>query len=133
MNAPADFPTQRMQNRLFRWKRVIERALREADLMTYEDVERDVLEGRKLLFDNDKAFAIVDIQDYTKGRVAHILAAGGTLAGLKELQEKAIPFFKLIGARRLTQAGRLGWARTLPAWGWKQPRVVMELALDDLP
>jgi hypothetical protein len=99
--------------------------------MTFEDVERDVLEVRKLLFDNDKAFAVIDVQDYSRGRVCHVLAAGGSLEGLRELQQTLIPFFKLIGARRLSMAGRHGWIKKLPAWGWKQPRILMELRLDE--
>jgi hypothetical protein len=130
VNAPAHFPTQQIRNRLLLWKPCIERALRDADLMVYEDIEKGVLENCYLYFDIDKAFAIVDVQDYTKGRVCHVLAAGGSLAGLRELQDMMIPFFKAIGARRLTQAGRLGWARKLPAWGWKQSLVFMELPID---
>lgn len=113
-----------------KWRKHIERALRDADLQTFEDIRQDVLHVRKLLFDNGAAFAVIDVQDYTKGRVCHILAAGGTLAGLRELQATLMPFFKLIGARRLTMAGRHGWIRTLPAWGWKQSRLLMELEID---
>jgi hypothetical protein len=130
MNAPIEIPTLRLKQDLQRWRKHIERALREADLMTFEDIERDVVAVKKLYFDNGRAFCVVDVQDYSKGRVCHILAAGGSLSGLKELQATLIPFFKLIGARRLTQAGRLGWAKVLPSWGWKQSRVLMELDLD---
>jgi hypothetical protein len=130
VNAPANIPTQQTENSLDRWRPYIERALRDADLMTFEDIRQDILHVRKLLFDNGKAFAVLDIQDYTKGRVVHVLAAGGSLKGLKELQAQLMPFFKMIGARRLTQAGRLGWKRTLPAWGWKETRVLMELEID---
>jgi hypothetical protein len=129
MNAPADFPTQRIVNRLRYWRRHIERAIRDADLMTYEDIERDVCEARKLFFDTPTAFAVIDVQDYSKGRVCHILAAGGSLKGLQELQGILTPFFKEIGARRLTMAGRLGWERTLPTWGWVKSRVLMELEI----
>jgi hypothetical protein len=130
MNAPAGFPTQRIVNSLRGWRKHIERALRDADLMAYEDIERRVLEAELLFFDNETAFAVIDVQDYTKGRVCHILAAGGSLKGLRALQETLIPFFREIGARRLQQAGRLGWARTLPAWGWTQKRVLMEYEIE---
>jgi len=124
------FPAQQLRNRIYGWKPWIERALRDADLMTYDDIEKGVLNHRFLYFDNDTAFAIVDVQDYTKGRVCHVLAAGGSLRGLGELQKGTAPFFKAIGARRLQMAGRLGWKRTLPAWGWKPSRVLMELEID---
>jgi hypothetical protein len=126
MNAPAEFPTQRIVNRLRRWRPLIERAIRDADLMTYEDIERGVVEQKMWLFDTPRAFAVVQIFDYTKGRVGHVLAAGGSIQGLKELQELSTPFFKEIGARRLTMTGRQGFMRRLPALGWTQPRIYME-------
>jgi hypothetical protein len=129
MNAPAGFPTQRIVNNLRGWRPWVERAIRDADLMDYESIEKGVLEARYLYFDTPTAFAIIDVQDYTKGRVCHILAAGGSLKGLNELQGILMPFFKEIGARRLTMAGRSGWKRKLPAWGWKESRVLMELEL----
>jgi len=127
MNAPVNINKQ-IENRLTSlrsWRPYIERALRDADLMTYDDIERGVVEVRFLYFDNKTAFVIIDVQDYTKGRVCHILAAGGSLDGLRALQDSLIPFFKQIGARRLTMAGRSGFTKKLPAWGWTQPRVVM--------
>jgi hypothetical protein len=98
--------------------------------MTFEDIRQDILHVRKLLFDNGKAFCVVEVHDFTKGRVCHILAAGGSLEGLRELQTTLLPFFKAIGARRLSQTGRLGWAKVLKAWGWKQPRVYLELEIE---
>jgi hypothetical protein len=126
MNAPAEFPTQQIVNRLRYWRKHIERALRDPDLMTYADIELGVVEQCMWLFDNPRAFAVVEIHDYTKGRVGHVLVAGGSIQGLKELQEQSTPFFKEIGARRLHMAGRQGFLRKLPALGWTQPRVVME-------
>lgn len=130
MNTHVDLRKQQIENSLDRWRSHIERALRDTDLQTFEDIRKDVFQVRKLLFDNGKAFAVIDVQDYTKGRVCHILAAGGSLSGLKELQAQLMPFFKAIGARRLVQAGRLGWGRVLPAWGWRQKHVLMELEID---
>jgi len=126
MNAPAGFPTQRIVNSLRGWRKHIERALRDADLMVYEDIEKGVVEQRMWLFDTDKAFAVVEIKDYTKGRVGHVLVAGGSVQGLAELQELSTPFFKEIGARRLSMIGRQGFMKKLPALGWKQSRIYME-------
>jgi hypothetical protein len=123
---------QQMEKRLWSlrgWAPHIRRALAEADLMTYEDIERRVLDAKLLYFNSPTAFAIIDVQDYSKGRVCHILAAGGSLRGLRALQATLMPFFKQIGARRLTMAGRSGWKRTLPAWGWRPSRLLMEMEI----
>jgi hypothetical protein len=130
MNAHAPILKQQKQNSLLRWKPWIVRAIRDTDLMTYEDIEKGVLEERYIYFDIGTAFAVIDFQQYTKGNVCHILAAGGSLSGLRDLQHHLMPFFKAIGARRLVQAGRLGWKKILPAWGWKQKHVIMELEID---
>lgn len=132
MNAHAPILEQQIENslkRLVQWKPWVVRALRDADLMTYEDIENGVRNVRFLYFDNNTAFVIIDVQDYTKGRVCHILAAGGSLKGLRALQETLNPFFKAIGARRLTMAGRFGFMKKLPAWGWRQKHVAMELEI----
>ena len=133
MNVHATTLQQQIENRLpilRGWRPWIEKALAEADLMTYEDIERQVLDAKLLFFNNETAFAIIDVQDYTKGRVCHILAAGGSLRGLRALQKTLIPFFQEIGARRLQQAGRPGWERVLPAWGWKKNHVLMEYEIE---
>jgi len=132
MNAHATITEQQRENSLqslHKWRPWIERAIRDADLMTYADIEKGVLDARFPYFDTGNAFAVIDVQDYTKGRVCHILAAGGSLKGLRALQDILNPFFKAIGARRLSMAGRQGWERVLPAWGWQMKHVTLELEI----
>ena len=129
MNAPAHFPEQQIRNRLTGWRPEIERALSRYGMMTFDDIVEDVLASRKLLFDNDEAFAVVDMSYYTKGNVAHVLVAGGTSEGLRKLQDITTQFFKLIGVKKMTMLGRKGFLRSLPDMGWKQTMVFMEREL----
>jgi hypothetical protein len=129
VNAPAHFPTQQIRNRLINYRPEIERALSQFGMMTFDDIVDDVLFSRKLLFDNDEAFAIVELNEYTNGRVAHVLVAGGSAKGLKNLQSITTEFFKLIGVKKMTMLGRKGFLRRLPDWGWKQTMTYMERTL----
>lgn len=71
------------------------------------------------LWSNDKCCVITEIIDYPKKRVLHIFLAGGSLEGIRALEEDAIQWAKSIGCTDFTLSGRKGWLRALKDNGWK--------------
>jgi hypothetical protein len=129
MNAPAHFPEQQIRNRLTGWRPEIERALLQFGMQDFDDIADEVMSGRKFFFDNDEAFAIVEINNYTNGKVAHVLVAGGTMKGFRKLQSITTDFFRLLGVKKMSMLGRRGFLRRLPDMGWKQTMTYMERIL----
>jgi hypothetical protein len=95
-------------------------------MQDFDDIVEEVMSGRKFFFDNDESFAVVEINNYTNGKVAHVLVAGGTMEGFRKLQSITTDFFKLLGVKKMSMLGRRGFLRRLPDMGWKQTMTYME-------
>lgn len=108
------------------WQRQIESALAHGCMdHTFDDVVQRVLNKQAFFYCNADAFAIMEPITYSRSTVYHCWLAGGTLAGVLELEEHAARDARAMGCNRLTLTGRKGFARALKDHGWKEAHVTM--------
>ena len=75
--------------------------------------------GRMQLWANETSCVVTEIQDFPKMRVLHLFLAGGSLEGIRDLEENALKWSKSVGCTAWTLAGRKGWERALKDNGWE--------------
>lgn len=116
--------------RFDRWKPQIEALLKKNHgYATAEDMFYWCSTGQKFFFDNDEAWAIMEVIENPNYMHMNIQIAGGTTEGLLKLYEVVAAFGKEIGAKKMTFIGRKGFTRKLKEHGWKSPKVYMEKEL----
>ena len=93
---------------------------------TWQDVVEGVTSGNMQLWPAKDAAAVTQLWDFPNRRVLHVLAAGGSLETLKDMQASAAAFAKANGASALTVEGRRGWIRAL---GWREISTRAELEI----
>jgi len=94
--------------------------------MNVDDLYRDCLECRRLLFENGEAFAVVNVVEHPRDTRLFILVAGGSMAGFDKLEPVIAAFGREIGASKAGFIGRKGFLRVLGKRGWTSPSVYME-------
>jgi hypothetical protein len=130
MNQFAVIPTDKITGNMRKWRLQMDAALSAGGgTMGYDDVEKSVMDGRRLFFENDTAFAVVELVDHPNYRVAHVLISGGKFDGITKLQATFDNFFRMIGVKKMTILGRKGFKRRLPALGWSEPMIYFERSL----
>lgn len=118
---------QAITPRFDRWRKHIKHILDKFDnYMTVDDVYKECIECRKLLFENGKSFAIVSVAEHTRDTYLFVQFAGGTPEGIDELDPVIYKFGQTIGATKAVFIGRKGLARLMSKRGWKQRFVYME-------
>jgi hypothetical protein len=119
-----------IQNRYWRWKEEIAAILKkDKSYASVEDVYKWCCEGTRLFFDNEEAFAIMDLVENPGYCHLHIQMAGGTMDGLLRLYDTVAEFGRQVGAKEMTLIGRKGFARKLKKHGWSTPKVYMRKEL----
>lgn len=78
-----------------------------------------VIGGNFQFWSNDRCAVITEVIDYPNKRVLHVFLAGGSLDGIRDLEDSAIEWSKSIGCSAFTLAGRKGWEKALKNDGWK--------------
>jgi len=123
--------TETLTETLIRYKRGIEAALRHGEHShSFDDIVRGVLTGQLHFYPlTDTSFAIMERQEYPNLSVYHCFLAGGDLADLVAAQGMISDNGGKLGCTKLTMMGRRGFARALPAHGWRETHVRMELPL----
>lgn len=115
--------TDALQTRLDKlqfWRAYIEKALKRArTLVTFTDLVQSVIMGQRLLFDNEKSFAIVQPDPNPSGLGYFIYVAGGEYKSLCELEIGIVSYAKHMGAVRLSTLGRDGFLRRRRPAGWE--------------
>ncbi|RPJ29551.1 MAG: hypothetical protein EHM33_00355 [Chloroflexi bacterium] len=130
MNEFSKIPVNKIVDNMRKWRPQMETALSSGGgIMSYDDVESSVMEGRKIFFENDSAFAVVELVDHPNYRVAHVFLSGGEFDGIAKLQNSFDGFFRMIGVKKMTILGRKGFKKRLPALGWTEPMVYFERSL----
>ena len=130
MNEFSKIPVNKIVDNMRKWRPQMEIALSSGGgIMSYDDVENSVMEGRKIFFENDDAFAVVELVDHPNYRVAHVFLSGGKFDGISRLQNSFDDFFRMIGVKKMTILGRKGFKKRLPALGWTEPMVYFERSL----
>lgn len=113
--------------RIAPWQNHIKRILNTFDnYMTFNDVYKECIECRKLIFENGKAFAIVSIAEHPQERYLFIQFAGGSMEGIDELDPVIYKFGQTVGATKAVFIGRKGFAKIMIKRGWKQKFVYLE-------
>lgn len=88
--------------------------------LPFYDSSQDEIERRLLAMDchlwvgPDSAV----VTEVTDDNMLHIMEAGGTLRGLLAMLKDAEAFARAIGCKGLQLAGRRGWQRVLPEYGF---------------
>jgi len=118
---------QAMTPRFDRWRKHINRILDTFDnYMTTDDVYKECIECKKLLFENGKAFAIVSVTEHSRDTHLFIQFAGGSIEGIDELDPIIYKFGQTIGATKAIFIGRKGFAKIMGKRGWKQRFIYLE-------
>jgi hypothetical protein len=105
--------------RLKYWRKEIEKAIaRGHGLVTFTDVVRSIVQGKRVFLDNGNSFAIVESVTHPQGLEVLIWMAGGKQEALYELEKEVMFFAQQIKARRLILYGREGFKRRIPSHGW---------------
>jgi hypothetical protein len=86
---------------------------------TFKDAFDCVATGRCMFFWNEDSCAVLEWREYPRGKVIHVLWAGGTQKGLFELYDTVEVFAQKMGAGAMTTLGRKGFEKRLPKEGWK--------------
>ncbi len=116
-----------IDKRFSRWRDIMSKVLeRHGWYMSVDDVYRDCINLRRLLFENGEAFAVVNVVEHEKDTRLFIMLAGGSLKGLDELEPIIAEFGRSIGASRAGFIGRKGLLRVMSKRGWKAPHIYME-------
>lgn len=116
-----------IDERFMRWRGVISDILREHGwYMNADDVYRDCINCKRLLFENGEAFCVVNVVENDRDTRLFIMLAGGTMAGLDKLDPVIHEFGRSVGASKVGMIGRKGFLRVLAKRGWTSPHVYME-------
>lgn len=116
-----------IDNRFNKWRDIMAKVLSDNGwYMTVDDVYKDCMECRRLLFENGEAFVVVNVIENPNDTRLFILLAGGSMAGLDKLDPIVYKFGQSIGATKCGMIGRKGFMRRLKNRGWKAPSVYME-------
>ena len=98
---------------------------------TPEDLQAAVSEGKMQAWQNGQSVVVTEVLGFPQQRVLNVFLAVGNLDEIMALTDEVVAFAKQHGCSRLIMGGRKGWAKVLPKYGWKKPRVQYELPLED--
>ena len=112
---------------LVSWKPQVDRAAAAGGgVFTFDELATAIDDGRFFMFATDEAFVVVDPQEWASGLHLHVLAGGGTQAGLEQLEAAVRIWGQMIGAKKMVTLCRKGFARRVLKQGWRQPLVYLE-------
>ena len=111
--------------------RRLERALKVAgNTHTADDIMDAVSEGRMQAWVQGDSLVVSEIMTFPRGSAVNIVLAVGLLDDVMSLQPAIEAFGREHGCKVMRMEGRKGWARVLPAHGWKPDnKVIYERAL----
>lgn len=103
---------QLLSDELERCKPWIEAALgRSMGTHAFADIAAATYTGDMQLWPGPDAAMVTEIATFPRKKVVHVIAAGGSMAGVKALQEQVAEWGKSIGCDMITATGRKGWTR----------------------
>jgi hypothetical protein len=94
------------------------------------DVIDALTAGQMQAFWNDGGLVITQIHQFPKARYLHLIFVAGRLADVMALQSQIVAFAQESKCKRVVCAGRLGWQKVLPQYGWKLDSVGFRLELE---
>ena len=108
-------------NHLFKLRTQLMRALKRAgDVMTIQHVADRVLDGRFQMWSAPESAIITEVVQFPLRKTLHYFLVVGDLEECLALQPEIEAFAKANGCFVVTCAGREGWDRILPRFGWKK-------------
>jgi hypothetical protein len=111
----------------------IEKALKNGgDTHDWEDVRNGLMLGEYQIFWNDHGVCITEIKSTPKRRYLHAFVVAGEMPGVMELQDQVIQHALTHSCDFMTTAGRVGWERVLPKFGWRKTQAVMRYDLEGM-
>ncbi|CAB4124564.1 hypothetical protein UFOVP62_12 [uncultured Caudovirales phage] len=111
----------------------VEKALRNGgDCYSWEDVREALLLGKFQLFWNEHGVCITEIKTTPRKRYLHCFVVAGEMPGVMELQDQVIQHALTSSCEFMTTAGRVGWERVLPKFGWRKTQAVMRYDLEGM-
>lgn len=105
---------------LLRYRDVIERALRYADMShSFDHIVQGVLNGQYHFYPvSERTCIIMEVRDVPNWRFYHVFIAGGDLQEIRDYEPIIIENANRLGASKLTATGRPGFARVSAKHGW---------------
>jgi hypothetical protein len=91
----------------------------------FADIVKAIKEQKMQIWINDDAVAVTEIIDYPKKRMLHVFLAGGSMQGVRSLEDSAVKWAKDIGCSAFTLTGRKGWEKALKNSGWQVSHSMM--------
>lgn len=117
---------------LYRLRSQIERALAYAGgTHTFEDVEKQYLEGRFQVWPGVDSVVITEVLDTPRIRILHVWLTAGNMDELRDLFPRIVEWGKHVGCERAQGIGRRGWARSFLTreQGWSEAGTLFERAI----
>lgn len=99
---------------------------------TLEDVRQGLIEGKFQIFWNEHGVCITEIIQSPQSRHLHCFLVAGELPGVMELQEQVIRHAITNSCAYMTTAGRFGWQKVLPKFGWKKAHIAFKFDLEGM-
>jgi len=114
--------TERLQELLVRlqlWRKYIEKAIiRGHGMLTFTDIVQGIINGKRLFYDNNESFAIIEPIQHPLGLELLIWLAGGDRKALYELEKEIVIIAQNVKAKRITTFGRFGFRNVSRPEGW---------------
>lgn len=99
----------------------IQRALDHNDgAYTLNDVVNQCIANTLTYVSFDGGFYVVQVNEFPQCRKLHVFLAGGSMDAVLNNQPLLVEIAKYNRCSHITMTGRLGWAKVLPKYGWKQ-------------
>lgn len=91
---------------------------------TWEDIQIGLMEGHYQIFWNDYGACITQVCQTPQCLYLDCIVVAGKLPEVMDLSEQVENYGKSMGCKFMTTSARMGWKTVLPAYGWKEKRVV---------
>lgn len=97
-----------------------------------DDVAAAVEAGRMQAWNRGDSLVVTEVLEYPRARALNVFLAVGNLDEVLDLIPDMAAFGREQGCTMMRMQGRRGWARVLPALGWReQKQVIYERTLTD--
>lgn len=90
-----------------------------------EDIARAVDEGRMQAWNAGDSLILTEVLSFPQARALNVFLAVGNLDEVLSLLPDLESFGREHGCEKMRMEGRRGWARVLPAYGWKEDKKVI--------
>lgn len=95
-----------------------------------EDIVDRVKSGQLQHWQRGQSVVVTEVLGFPRKKVVNILIAAGNLDEIMSLQEEVSDWARKLGCSRMIMAGRKGWNKVLPDYGWTNGRCIYELDLE---